>query len=215
MIARSVVLADDHPVFRHGLRAVIEAAGRFRIVAEANDGEEAIRALAAHAPDFAVIDLAMPGKDGFEVARWAAARCPDTRLVLLTLYRSVAYVDRALALGIAGYVVKDDAGDEIMRCLDAVAGGEFYTSPNITRPAAKPPETSTESVEEIAKLTPTQRAIVRLLAHYQTSREIGAQLGISAKTVENHRSNIAQRMNLRGPNALLRFAVSNRDLLNR
>lgn len=215
MTSRSVLLADDHPVFRQGLRGVVEGTGRYRVVAEANDGEAAIRLLAAHAPDFAVIDLAMPGKDGFEVARWAAERCPDTRVVLLTLYRSVAYVDRALALGIAGYVVKDDAGDEIMRCLDAVADGEFYSSPNISRPAAAPPPLVPDDDAELARLTPGQRAVLRMLANYHTSREIAAALALSVKTVENHRANAALRLNLRGMNALLRFAVRNRDLLNR
>ena len=215
MIAHSILLADDHPVFRHGLRAVIEGTGRYRVVAEASDGETAIRSLGALVPDLAVIDLAMPGTNGFEVAQWAAERCPETRVVLLTLYRTVAYVDRALALGIAGYVVKDDAAVEIVRCLDAVAGGEFYTSPNISRPAAQPPAPDADGGEELAKLTPAQRVVLRLLANYQTSREIAAALGLSIKTVENHRANIATRFHLRGPNALLRFAVGNRNHLNR
>lgn len=215
MIPRSLVLADDHPVFRHGLRAVIEAAGRYRVVAEASDGDAAIRALAAHAPDLAVLDLAMPGKDGFDVARWAAERCPDTRVVMLTLYKSIAYVDRAVALGVAGYVVKDDAAADIVHCLDAVNSGEFYLSPNLARPATVPPPLAAADDGELARLTPAQIGVLRLLANYQTSREIAAQLGLAVKTVENHRSNIALRLNLHGPNALLRFAVAHRDLLDR
>lgn len=213
MIPRSVLLADDHPVFRHGLRAVIEETARFRVVAEANDGEAAIRALAAHAPDLAVVDLAMPGKDGFEVARWAAERCPDTRVVLLTLYKSIAYVDKAVALGVVGYVVKDDAAGEIVHCLDAACAGEFYVSPNLLRPAAAPPPLASADESELARLTPAQRAVLRMLANYRTSREIAAALAISIKTVENHRANAALRLNLRGPNALLRFAVRHRERL--
>jgi DNA-binding NarL/FixJ family response regulator len=213
MIPRSVLLADDHPVFRHGLRAVIEATGRFRVVAEANDGEAAIRALAAHEPEIAVIDLAMPAKDGFEVARWAAENCPDTRVVLLTLYKSIAYVDKAVSLGIAGYVVKDDAASDIVHSLEAACGGEFYLSPNLARPAAAPPVLSPSVEAETARLTPAQRAVLRMLANYHTSREIAGALAISVKTVENHRANAALRLNLRGPNALLRFAVRNRERL--
>lgn len=213
MIPRSVLLADDHPVFRHGLRAVIEETGRFRVVAEANDGNAAIRALAALAPDLAVVDLAMPGKDGFEVAQWIAERCPDTRVVLLTLYKAIAYVDKAVALGVAGYVVKDDAAVEIVHCLDAACAGEFYVSPNLARPAVAPPPLAPSHDGEMVKLTPAQREVLRMLANYRTSREIAAALAVSVKTVENHRANAALRLNLRGTNALLRFAVRYREHL--
>jgi DNA-binding NarL/FixJ family response regulator len=213
MIQRRILLADDHPVFRRGLRAVIEETGRYQVVAEADNGEAAIQALAAHSPDLAVVDLAMPRKDGFEVARWAAERRPETRIVLLTLYKATAYVDRAVALGVSGYVVKDDAESQIVHCLDTVHDGEFYASPNLSRPSAPPPPIVASDNRDLDKLTPAQRAVLRLVANYRTSREIAEVLGISVKTVENHRANSALRLNLHGPNALLRYAVRNREML--
>jgi DNA-binding NarL/FixJ family response regulator len=211
MSAATVLLADDHPVFRRGLRSAVEENGRYRVVAEAADGDAAIRLIAQHAPALAVVDLAMPGKDGFEVVRWAGEHAPETRAVILTLHRDVAYVDRAVALGVAGYLVKDDVESEIVRCLDRVAAGEFYASANLARPAAPKPAATDDP--ELARLTPMQRSVLRMVANYHTSREIAEALGIAPRTVENHRANIAIRLHLRGHNALLRFAVRNRGAL--
>jgi DNA-binding NarL/FixJ family response regulator len=210
MTAATVLLADDHPLFRRGLRVAVEQTGRYRVVAEAADGEAAIRLLARHAPALAVLDLAMPGKDGFEVLRWTVEHAPETRTVILTLYKDVAFLDRAVALGAAGYLVKDDAEAEIVRCLDRIGAGEFYASPNLARPSASPPIAAPADDPDLARLTPTQRAVLRLLANYHSSREIAASLGVALRTVENHRANMAMRLNLRGHNALLRFAVSRR-----
>jgi DNA-binding NarL/FixJ family response regulator len=211
MSPATVLLADDHPVFRRGLKSAVEETGRYRVVAEAADGEAAIRLIAQHAPALAVIDLAMPGKDGFEVVRWAGEHAPETRAVILTLHKDTVFLDRAVALGVAGFLAKDDAESEILRCLDRVAAGEFYASPNLARPAA--PKPAVADGPELAKLTPMQRSVLRMVANYYTSREIADALGIAPRTVENHRANIAIRLHLQGHNALLRFAVRHRGAL--
>jgi DNA-binding NarL/FixJ family response regulator len=214
MNRRTVLLADDHPMFRRGLREAVEEAGRYKVVAEAGDGDTAIRQIGLLSPMLAVIDLAMPGRDGLEVLAWLEGRSP-TRAVVLTMYRDAAYVDRAIELGAVGYLVKDDAQDEILRCLDLVCEGEFYLSPGIGLPpqAAPDPAGSGQSKGLLALLTPAQLAVLRLLAECRTSKEIARTLGISAKTVDNHRTNISARLNLYGANALLRFAVRHRGHL--
>ncbi|MCW5770386.1 MAG: response regulator transcription factor [Rhodospirillaceae bacterium] len=209
MTMRGLLLADDHPVVRRGLKAAIEESGRYRVIAEAGDGVEAIRLLARHAPPLAVIDLAMPEKDGFEVVRWAHERLPETQAVVMTLYKDIAYVDRAVQCGAAGYLVKDDAEAEILRCLDAVSRDEFYLSPNLARPAVHAPPAAETGF--LARLTPMQQTILRRVANYETNRMIAQALGISPKTVENHRANIAMRLDLHGPHGVLRFAIRHRD----
>src|SRR5262245_17107361 len=121
----TVLIADDHPLFRRGLREAIEEGGQFRVVAEAGDGETAIRQIEHHAPTVAFIDLAMPVKDGLAVAAWSAHAASATRIVIMTLHKERDFVDRAVQLGAAGYMVKDDAKDEILRCLDLLVQGEF------------------------------------------------------------------------------------------
>lgn len=214
MTAPTVLVADDHPLFRRGLRAAIDESGRYHVVAEAGDGETAIRQIERSAPAIALVDLAMPVKDGLAVLAWAAEHAPRTRIVVMTLYKERDYVDRAVALGAAGYLVKDDAQDEVLRCLDAVGEDEFYLSPSVGAPNPLPPSSSNAAVRAaLARLTPAQRGVLRLLAEYRTSKEIARLLAISPKTVENHRTNMAAALGLRGPNALLQFAVRHRGLL--
>ena len=213
MKAATVLIADDHPLFRRGLRAAIEDSGRYRVTAEAGDGESAIRQIERHNPTVAFIDLAMPMKDGLAVVAWAAEHRPLLRAVIMTLYKERDYVDRAAALGAAGYLVKDDAQDEVLRCLETVLDGDFFLSPSVGAPNPAPPAAADAAeAETVARLTPSQRGVLKLLAEYRTSKEIARQLAISPKTVENHRANMAASLGLRGANALLQFAVRNRRL---
>lgn len=211
MRGASVLIADDHPLFRRGLRAAIEESNRFRVVAEAGDGESAIRQIERHDPTVAFVDLAMPIKDGLAVVAWASENRPVMRAVVMTLYKESDFVDRAVALGAAGYLVKDDAQDEVLRCLDTVMDGEFFLSPSVGAPNPLPPAVADPAeTAAVTRLTPAQRSVLKLLADYRTSKEIARLLAISPKTVENHRANIVTALGLHGVNALLQFAVRNR-----
>lgn len=211
----AVLIADDHPLFRRGLRDVIEEGGRFRVTAEAGDGETAIRQIEHSAPAVAFIDLAMPVKDGLAVAAWNAQAASTTRIVIMTLHKERDFVDRAVQLGAAGYLVKDDAQGEVLRCLDLVLQGEFYLSSAVGSPNPVPPGIAADPrvAAAIADLTEMQRRVLRHVADYQSSKEIARLLDLSPRTVENHRARVATVLGLRGANALLRFAVSNRHLL--
>lgn len=213
MSATRILIADDHPLFRRGLREAIEETGRYRVVAEASDGTAAIEQVRLLEPDLAVIDLSMPGTDGFAVAEWIAEHAPSVGRVVMTMHKDPALVDRAFALGVAGYLLKDDAYDELARCLDAVLAGERFVSPSIGAGETPPPPLEGPDSALLQHLTRTQREVLHHLAENCTSREIGERMGLSPRTVENHRARIASALELRGPNRLLAFALRNRDRL--
>jgi DNA-binding NarL/FixJ family response regulator len=211
----TLVLADDHPLFRQGLKSAIEGLDGCEVVAEANDGAEAKAAIAEHLPQIAFIDLAMPESDGYGVVEWATDHAPDTACIIMTMYKDPEYLHRAVDLGAQGFLVKDDAYGALADCLAVVGDGDFYVSPSLGTPMPPDPiaRRRGEGHREIEKLTPAQLAVLRHIAEFKTSREIAVVLGISPKTVENHRMNIAQAVGLNGPNRLLRFAVQHVDLI--
>jgi DNA-binding NarL/FixJ family response regulator len=215
MKSTSVLIADDHPLFRRGLREAIERSGRFRVVAEVGDGNAAIDQLRRVSPAMAILDLGMPHKDGFAVLSWIATEQPATRAAIMTLHKGRAFVDRAITLGALGYLVKDDADAEVAHCLESMMQDELFVSSAVGTDEPIPPS-ATPSADEasgVTLLTPAQRRVLRHLADYRTSKEIARLLDVSPKTVENHRTNISATLGLRGVNALLRFAVRTRHLL--
>ncbi|MCW5971370.1 MAG: response regulator transcription factor [Blastocatellales bacterium] len=211
-----ILIADDHPVFRQGLRQIIETDAQLKVVAEAADGEQALARLQDTTVDVAMLDLTMPLKDGFAVARAVRELRLDVPLVFLTMHKEEDYLHAALDLGVKGYVLKDSAIIEIVNCLKAVAAGQDYISPALSsflirrskRVAALASEKSA-----LAGLTPTERRILKLIADGQTSREIASTLGIGVRTVEHHRNNMAVKLELRGSHALVKFAVKHQSEL--
>ncbi len=214
MSRTTVLIADDHPIFRRGLRDIIEDSADFRVVAEAGDGISARRQIELTAPDIAVIDLAMPRMDGFELVAWAGRHRPALRCVIMTMYTEDEFLDRALELGAAGYLIKEDANDELLRCLQVVRDGGRFVSPTVGRHRPRlSPTVDAAIVERLARLTPAQRRIMKYVGQYKTSKEIGRILNISYRTVQNHRANICRELDLEGPNSLIEFAVRYGDLI--
>lgn len=215
MDTTSILIADDHPVFRHGLREIIEEAGQFHVVAEADDGRSAIEQIGLLRPDIAILDLSMPARDGFEVAEWIRDNAASVRTVIMTMHNEPAFLRRAWSLHVAGYLLKDDAHDQVLKCLAAVRRGERFVSPSIgaERPLKHPDPAASADAGLIANLTPAQRQILKHVADYKTSKEIARDLGLSHRTVQNHRTNIANLLDLQGRNRLLEFAVRNKSLL--
>ena len=208
-----ILIADDHPVFRQGLRQIIETDAQLKVIAEAGDGEQALVRLQDTALDVAMLDLTMPLKDGFAVARAARELRLAVPLVFLTMHKHEHYLYAALDLGVKGYVLKDGAITEIISCLKAVVAGQDYISPALssylirrsnraaTLAAAKP---------ALEQLTPAERRVLKMIAEGQTSREIAAELGIGIRTIEHHRNNIATKLELHGSHALVKFAIQHR-----
>ncbi len=210
----TIVLADDHPVVRSGLRQAIDRDPALTVVAEADDGEAALAHLVRLRPEIAVLDIDMPKLDGFAVARAAQQQCPDTRLVFLTIHGKADLFHAAMDLGARGYVLKQSALPDIVRGLKAVAGGEHFVTSSLTsflidrRTRAK---ALAERLPELGALTANERRIVQLIADGRSSKEIASELFLHYRTVENYRTAICQKLGISGANALLKFALQHRS----
>ncbi len=205
-----VLIADDHPIFRHGLRQIIESDARLAVVAEASDGEQALLALEETRPDVAVLDLTMPLKDGFAVARAARAARVETALVFLTMHKDEHYLSAALEIGARGYVLKDTAVTEIVSCIKTVAAGQDYISAALSSlllRRRRDADTLAREHPVLDQLTPSERRILKMIAQGLTSRAIADALNIGVRTVEHHRNNMATKLGLQGSHALVKFAV--------
>lgn len=212
----TVFIADDHPVYRKGLRDIIEADSRLRFAGEAGDGIEAVRGIETLRPRVAVLDLNMPRMSGLDVARDVSRTSLPVAIVFLTLYDDEAFFTEAMELGARGYLLKDTAATDIVRCILAVAAGDIFITPSLTGRALKargPFEASDSATAGIARLSPAERRILRHIADYKSTEQIALELFISPKTVDNHRTNICRKLGLAGRNTLLRYALEHRHLL--
>lgn len=214
--AISVLIADDHPIFRAGLRQVIEASPGVRVVAEAGDGNDALASIESTAPALAILDIDMPGLDGLEVARALRDRKSPTRVILLTMHKDAWFLEAALDAGVQGYVLKDSASAEIAGAMRSVHAGQAYISPQLSSVLINRRQRANAlagDVPAIETLTPTEMKVLKLVAEIKTTKEIAEALGISPRTVEHHRTSIAAKLDLRGPHALTRFAVAHQASL--
>ena len=215
-----ILIADDHPLLRQGLRQAIEADPRFKVVAEADDGDAALEGIEKLVPDIAVLDVNMPRLDGFAVARAVRDKHLPVEIIFLTAYRERSFFNQALDLGAKGYVLKDSAVTDIVSGIRAVVAGEHFTSPAMTSYLINRSghgggrggrgwqgATQDNLPAGITDLTPTERRILRLIAAYQTSKEIADELGVSFRTVNTHRANICQKLGIHGNHALMKFAL--------
>jgi DNA-binding NarL/FixJ family response regulator len=197
---------------RAGIRALLEALPNLEIVGEVSDVRAALDALLTTRPDIAFLDIAMPGLNGIEVAERAAREAPATRVVMLSMHNTSSHVVRALRAGAAGYLLKDAAADELPVLLRAVMNGETYLSPAIAKHVvdgflqrgASEPDAQENPIE---LLTPRQREILQLVAEGRSTKEIAVLLSLSVKTVEAHRSQIMDRLDIHDLPGLVRFAI--------
>ena len=211
-----IFLADDHPLLREGLRKVIERESWMVIVGEADDGERALALIEESRPDVAVLDVEMPKMSGFEVARAVRERRLPVEIVFLTMHRDEDIFNKALDAGAKCYVLKDSAVIEIVGCIKAAVKGGHYISPSVSGYLVNRSARAgalAEQVPALRDLTETEQRILRLISEYKTSKEIASCLGISYRTVENHRTNISNKLELRGSHALLKFALEHKSEL--
>lgn len=211
-----ILVADDHPLLRKGLRQVIESDPKLKVIAEAGDGEAALAQIQELKPDIAVLDLDMPKLDGFGVAREIQIKKIPVRIVFLTIHSEEDLFHAAMDLGAKGYILKESALTEITHGLRAVAEGQHYFTASLTayllnrrsRAAAL-----AQSHPALNDLTPTERCVLRAVAGYRSSKDIAAELFLHYRTVENHRTNICRKLGLQGSNALLKFALKHKSEL--
>ncbi|MEW6207001.1 MAG: response regulator transcription factor [Acidobacteriota bacterium] len=210
----TVAIADDHPIVRQGLRQVIESDRSLKVVAEAGDGRTALEQIEALRPDVAILDIDMPEMDGFEVARALAERRLQVEVVFLTIHRDEDLFNEAIDLGAKGYVLKDSALTDITGSIKAAAAGQHYTSPSMSsyliRRSSRAVRLATHK-PGLNDLTPTELRILKLIAQYKTSREIADEMCISPRTVDTHRTNICNKLDLHGSHALMKFALAHKS----
>ncbi len=209
----TIIIADDHPIVRQGLRQVIEEDPRLRVVAEANNGEEAIESIKLHSPDVTILDVDMPLMNGFDAARAVREKGLKTEIIFLTMHCDEDIFNEAIDLGAKGYVLKDSALTDIIECIKTVAASEHYASHALTSfliNRTRRVINLAEKLPSINDLTPTERRVLKLIAENLTTKEIGEQLFVSPRTIEKHRSNICQKLDLQGSHSLLKFALTHR-----
>ena len=211
-----VVIVDDHPLFRQGLRQLLERDSRYACIGEAGDGPAALELLARERPEVAVLDINLPGFTGLEVAHRVQERRLPTRLVVLTMCNDEETFNRAMDLGALGFVLKENAVAEVLEGIHAAAHGRHYLSPSISGYLLHRHDRERLLLSErpgLEQLTKAERRILRLIALNKTSREIATELFVSPRTIETHRANICSKLGLRGSHRLLQFALENRSAL--
>lgn len=211
-----LLIVDDHPVFRRGLREIIEENSKFQIVGETSDGATAVRLAKELKPDIAVVDIDMPQMNGLETVRAFQKNEFSVKVIILTMYKEEDMFNAAMDLGVKAYIVKDNATDEVLAALEKVAIDEPFVSRSMSDMGQRRNNRVKElllSKPQIEDLTAAERRILKLIAEDHTSKEIAGRLQISTKTIENHRQNICHKLKLHGSHSLLKFAFDHKSHL--
>ena len=204
MVANRILLADDHAIVRQGLKALLEREG-FAVVAEADDGQAAVRLARERCPDVAVLDFSMPILNGLDAALEILRACPRAKAILLTMHTDDHYVLSALRAGVKGYVVKTQASSDLVRAIHEVLRGMMYLSPGISEAVVQAYLAKSEMPAD--PLTSREREVLQLVAEGKSTKEVAGLLGISFKTAESHRTRILKKLDLHETAGLVRYAV--------
>jgi DNA-binding NarL/FixJ family response regulator len=202
-----VLLADDHALVRAGFRALLKDMKDVVVVAEAGDGREALRLIEAERPDVALLDIAMSGLNGLELAARVAKDFPPARVVILSMHAGEEYVLHALRSGVRGYLLKDAAAAELEMAVRAVVRGETYLSPAVSRYVAEYVRRQGGASSPLERLTPRQREVLQLIAERHSTKQIAQILNVSAKTVETHRAQLMEKLDIHDVAGLVHYAI--------
>ena len=203
-----ILLADDHKLVRAGFRAMLNNLDNVEVVAETGDGREALELIQKHRPDVAFVDITMPSLTGLEVAKRAAKEAPNVRIIIVSMHTAEEYVGRAVRAGVAGYVLKNADPVELELAIRAAVKGEIYLSPAVSKSLID--DYSRRLAEEKTledRLTARQREVLQLIAEGQNTKDIAARLNVSIKTVETHRKQLMDRLDIHDVAGLVRYAI--------
>jgi DNA-binding NarL/FixJ family response regulator len=209
-----ILIADDHPIFRKGLRQVIEAESNLKVVAEADDGLAALEQITQLRPEIAILDIHMPHLSGFEVARAIRERDLKLEVIFLTMHKAEDIFNEAMNIGVKGYVLKECAVTDIVASVRSVIAGQPFISPQLSGLLLERSARRTElrrDMPSLETLTPAEWRVLKMLAEYKTSKEIAEELCIHPRTVDNHRNNICNKLGLHGTHSLMKFAVEHKS----
>lgn len=195
-----ILLVDDHPLVREGLRSRLQGESRYQVVGEAGTAEEAMVMMVATQPQVVLMDVGLKGHNGIQLAQTMLERSPELRVLMYSMYDNPEYVQRALQAGARGYVLKDAPGGEIVAAIDAVAAGGTFLSPGVSRRMFR-------SQQPRPILSPRESEILSALGRGESSKQMAKALGLSVRTVETHRQNIKRKLELEGQAELIRYAV--------
>ena len=200
-----IIIADDHPVLSEGLVSVLNKREGMEIIGLAIDGEEALNLIRKYKPDIAILDVQMPKPDGFEVAQIVISEKLPTKIIFLTMFKEEDFIKKAIDLGIKGYILKESAVIDIIKCIAAVENDKFFLSPQVSDVLLS----YTNKKENEEELTSSEKKILLLIGKGKGSKEIAEELSVSIKTVENHRSHICKKLGITGNSALLKYSMQN------
>ena len=203
-----MLLADDHALVRAGIRALVEEIDGVEVVGQAGNGHEAVQLIRKHRPDIVLLDIAMPGLNGFEVLDQTVRDCPEVSVIVLSVHEAEEYAMRALSLGAMGYLPKSAAGDELEQAIKTVASKGKYLSPELYRKIyLEHAKDAAEGRSSLAELTPRQMEVLRMIVAGHTTKDIALRLKLSVKTVEAHRASLMGRLNIHDVAGLVRYAI--------
>ncbi len=212
MNKKTVLLVDDHPLFREGLKSILANCSEFEVIGEAASGSEGEKKAKKLKPDLIVMDLSLPDQSGIDVTRKIKSALPGTRIMMLSMHSRIDYITEAFRAGATGYVVKESTSERLVECLNVISKGEYFLDASVSH---KVVENLMESDKKNAKitdagydtLTAREQQIMRMLADGLSSKKIAKELFISPKTVENHRTNIMNKLDLHSITELVRYAA--------
>ena len=209
---KSILIIDDHPLFREGLKAIIERDSRFEVVGEAGNGREGLQLTKKLKPDMIIVDISLPDQSGIQLTREIRTLLSTTRILIVSMHSKIDYIAEAFQAGATGYVVKESASERLVQGLESVAKGDYFLDSSVSHTVVEnlmksPLKEAKITDADYNTLTPREQEVMRFLAEGLSSKKVAEKLFISPKTVENHRSNIMNKLDLHNTIELIRYAA--------